>query len=138
MTKELWLNLPSKDIDRAREFYTQIGFPFNEQYGNSEHSIALKIGEKGIIVMLFAEHIFKQFIAHEVADPTAGSEVLISIDAESREEVDEYARRASDAGGSVFGEPGEKQGWMYGCGFSDPDGHRWNVLYMDFSKMPQQ
>jgi predicted lactoylglutathione lyase len=50
--------------------------------------------------------------------------------------VDELAETAKAAGGTVYAEPGENQGWMYGCGFSDPDGHRWNVLYMDMSKMP--
>jgi predicted lactoylglutathione lyase len=61
----------------------------------------------------------------------------MSIDAESREEVDCLATTIKNAGGTIFAEPGENQGWMYGCGFCDLDGHRWNILYMDFEKMPQ-
>ena len=63
--------------------------------------------------------------------------MMISFDAESREEVDEMARKVFEAGGNIFGEPAEIQGWMYGFAFTDLDGHRWNQLYMDFSKMPQ-
>lgn len=74
----------------------------------------------------------------KVSDTSAGSEILLSIDAESREEVENYARIAAQNGGTVFGQPMDIQGWMYGCGFSDPDGHRWNVLHMDISKMPQR
>ena len=60
---------------------------------------------------------------------------MISIDAESRQEVEDLAQKVNDAGGVVFAKPAEKQGWMYGCGFSDLDGHRWNVLFMDYSRL---
>ena len=66
-----------------------------------------------------------------------GSEVLISFDAESREEVDETARKVFEAGGTVFSKLAEIQGWMYGFAFADLDGHRWNMVFMDFSKLPQ-
>ena len=63
------------------------------------------------------------------------AEVLLSIGADSREEVDQLAKKAAEAGVTVFSEPGG-EGWMYGAGFADLDGHRWNVLYMDGSRMP--
>src|SRR5437868_719721 len=128
MTKEIWINLPVKDVNRSKEFFTSIGFTLNEKFGNNEVSASFTIGSKNLILMLFAEQVFKGFVQHAVADTAQGSEVLFSIDAESREEVDELARKAEAAGGHVFGQPGENQGWMYGCGFTDPDGHRWNVL----------
>jgi hypothetical protein len=87
--------------------------------------------------MLFEEQVFKSFTQHTVADTKQGNEVLFSIGAESREEVDEIAKKATEAGGIVFAKPGEKDGWLYGCGFADLDGHRWNILYMDMSKMPK-
>ena len=136
MTKEIWLNLPVKDLAKSKAFFTDLGFSFNTKFGNSDVSACLLVGTKNIAVMLFAEHVFKGFIQGEVADTAAGSEILISIDAESREEVDELADKAAKAGGNLFAPPGESQGWMYGCAFSDPDGHKWNVLYMDMSKMP--
>ena len=62
---------------------------------------------------------------------------MISFDAESPEEVDETARKVFDSGGKIFSEPAEIQGWMYGFAFADLDGHRWNQIYMDYSKMPK-
>lgn len=53
-------------------------------------------------------------------------------------EVDEIARKALDAGANLFANPGYKDGWMYGCGFADLDGHRWNILFMEMSKLPQK
>jgi hypothetical protein len=137
MTKELWINLPVKDVNKSREFFTKLGFALNPHYGNSAESASVLIGAKNIVVMLFAESTFKNFTRHAVADTKQATEVLLSIDAESRAEVDEIAKKAAQAGGTIFGEPAEHQGWMYGCGFADLDGHRWNVLYMDMSKMPK-
>ncbi|MDP1746996.1 MAG: extradiol dioxygenase [Bacteroidota bacterium] len=136
MTKEFWINLPVKDVKKSKEFFTRLGFSFNTKYGNSDKSAALSIGSKNVIVMLFTEPMFKNFTNNEIVNTKKATEVLLSIDAESREEVDEMAKKAEAAGGIVFGKPGENQGWMYGCGFTDLDGHRWNVLYMDMSKMP--
>lgn len=137
MTKELWINLPVKDVNKSREFFTTLGFTLNPHYGNSAESASFLVGSKNIVLMLFAEAAFKNFTQHAIADTKQGTEVLLSIDAESRTEVDELAQQAARAGGVVFSAPAEHQGWMYGCGFADLDGHRWNVLYMDMSKMPK-
>jgi len=66
--------------------------------------------------MLFVESVFKNFTRNEIVDAKQATEVLLSIDAESREEVDEITKKAVEAGGTIFGEPGDK-GWMYGSGF---------------------
>ena len=137
MTKDIWINLPVKSVAKSTEFFQQLGFTFNTQYGNGPQSASLLIGDKKVVVMLFEESIFRSFTGNAIADTKLGTEVLLSISAESPEEVDELARKAEAAGGSVFGKPGESQDWMYGCGFTDLDGHRWNVLFMDFSKMPK-
>lgn len=136
MTKQIWLNLPVKDAMKSKEFYSQLGFKFLEERTTPD-SACMLVGEGNFVVMLFGEDMFKNFIRHEVTDTKQSSEFLISIDAESREEVDSLSQKAKNAGGLVYAEAGENQGWMYGMGFADLDGHRWNVLYMDFSKMPQ-
>lgn len=136
MTKQIWLNLPVKDALKSKDFYSQLGFTFLEER-TTEQSACMLVGETNFVVMLFGEEMFKNFIQHQITETKQSSEFLISIDAESREEVDALAQKAKAAGGTVFAEPAENQGWMYGCGFCDLDGHRWNVLYMDFSKMPQ-
>ncbi len=137
MTKELWINLPVKNVAKSKEFFTKLGFTLNPHYGNSAESASFLVGAKSVVVILFAESTFKNFTRHAVADTKQATEVLLSIDAETREEVDEMAKKATKAGGTIFSEPEEHQGWMYGCGFADLDGHRWNVLHMDMTKMPK-
>ncbi len=137
MTKQFWLNLPVKDVSKSRDFYTQMGFKLNNQYGNSAHSASLMIGEKDVVLMLFNEEAFKAFTNTGIPDISNATDVLFSIDAESPTEVDEMAKKAVAAGGKCDHKPQDKQGWLYGCVFSDPDNHRWNVLYMDVSKMPK-
>lgn len=134
MTKQIWLNLPVKNVAKAKDFFWKIGFSFNEQH-DTPTSTCMVVGEGHFVVMLFEESVFEGFSQNGIADTNAGSEVLISIDAENREEVDELAKKVQDAGGTIFAAPAESQGWMYGCGFADLDGHRWNVLFMDFSKL---
>lgn len=134
MTKQIWLNLPVKNIAKAKDFFWKIGFSFNEQH-DTPSSTCMVVGEGHFVVMLFEESLFSTFSQNGITDTNSSSEVLMSIDAESREEVDELAKKVTEAGGTVFADPAESQGWMYGCGFADLDGHRWNVLYMDFSKL---
>lgn len=136
MIKEAWLNFPVKDLEKAKAFYTKIGFTPSEQ-GNSEVSAAFKIGTKQISLMLFEAGTFAKISGNALTDTSKGSEILVSIDAESVEEVDTLAQKVISAGGNVFSKPQETQGWLYGFGFTDPDGHRWNAIYMDFSKMKQ-
>ena len=100
-------------------------------------SACLLIGEKNMVVMLFDEPTFKNFISNDITIANHATEVLLSIDAESKEEVDEMAQKAVNAGGTSSHKPGEMKGWMYGCVFADIDGHHWNVLYMDMGKMPK-
>jgi predicted lactoylglutathione lyase len=135
MTKELWINLPVKDVKRSREFFTQIGFSFSDGPGNSDTSAPLIVGSKNTVIMLFEQSVFRGFLRNEVTDSENSNEVLFSFSAESPDEVDEISKKVTKAGGVVFAEPAESQGWMYGCGFADPDGHRWNALFMDTGKL---
>jgi predicted lactoylglutathione lyase len=136
MTKQIWINLPVSDVDRSRKFYMEMGFKLNERFGNSNSAASLLVGEKNVVLMLFDEPSFSGFAQSPVADTLKGTEVLFSIDAESKEEVDEMATRAVKAGGKSNHQAADMKGWMYGCLFTDPDGHRWNVLYMDPTQMP--
>ena len=137
MAKEFWLNLPVKNIERSKEFFTKLGFTFNSNHGNSDTSACLLMGEKNVVVMLFEEPVFKGFTSNAIADTQQGTEVLLSLDAPNKEQVDAIIKKAIDAGGASNHQPGEMKGWMYGAVFTDPDGHRWNVLHMDMGKMPK-
>lgn len=137
MPRDFWINLPVKDVQASRTFFGAIGFSFDEGRSNADMA-CMVMGERGVIVMLFPEAAFKGFSRSDIADTTEGTEVLFSISAESRDAVDAFVEKVVAAGGTVYGAPREAEGWMYGAGFVDPDGHRWSILYMDHEKMPAQ
>ncbi|WP_336789815.1 VOC family protein [Paenibacillus sp. MMO-177] len=132
MPQEIWINLPVKDVEKSTAFFNEIGFQANN-VGNERAK--LSIGQTTIL--LFPDAALEKFAGARIADTSQTAEVLFSLGANSREEVDELIRKVELAGGTVFGKPSESDGWMYGAGFADLDGHRWNLLYMDESKMPK-
>lgn len=134
MPGQFWISLPVRDIKKSIIFYTELGFSINVGTGNEEQ-VQLFIGDSNAVVLLVSNSLFKQFTQHEIADTNIGSEVLFSIHASSRNDVDSIANKVERAGGRVFSKPAEHQGWMYGCGFADLDGHRWNMMYMDMDRM---
>jgi predicted lactoylglutathione lyase len=134
--KNVWLNLPVKDVGKSKEFFKAIGFKINPMHENAKDVSSFLIGENDFVLMLFPNDVFRNFTQNEIADTKQGTEVLINIDAQSKEEVDKMAKTVRKAGGRIFAEPGDSQGWMYAFGFEDLDGHRWSMLYMDMSKMP--
>lgn len=128
--QELWLNLPTKDLEKSRAFFTALGF---ESLRDAPEMIGFKIGQ--VPVMMIVESEFEKYTAQPVANSFKGNEILISIDAPHREYVDEMTDKVKASGGAIFSKPQELQGWMYNMGFTDLDGHCWNVLYMDHDKM---
>ena len=135
--KQVWLNLPVKNMSVSKTFFKEIGFTPNPMHENNPQAGSFFIGEQKMVMMLFPEELFARFCRHTIADTSKGCEILINIDAQSREEVDAMAALVKKAGGSIFAEPGEADGWMYAFGFADPDGHRWSMLYMDMNNMPK-
>lgn len=134
MAKQIFVNLPVKDLNRSKEFFTALGFSINPQF-TDDKAACVVMGEN-IYAMLLTEPFFKTFTRKEIADATKTTEVLIALDAESREAVDEMVRRAVDAGGSLYADP-QDHGWMYQHSFADPDGHQWEVAYMDEAALQQ-
>lgn len=130
MAKVLWINLPVKDLAAAKEFYTQAGFLLHKENLDNDNMAGFIVEEQNVQIMLFPEEMFKGFTRNEIAKTSIGSEVLFSLSAGTKEEVDSLIFRIQQAGGTVFAEPGEQNG-MYGAGFCDLDGHRWNLLVMD-------
>jgi predicted lactoylglutathione lyase len=133
MAKQIFINLPVKDLKKSMAFFEKLGFKFNMQF-TDDKAACMIIGEN-IYAMLLLEKFFKTFTNKEIADAKKTTEVLIAIDAESKNSVDEMIRKAINAGGSTYRNP-QDQGWMYGHSFADLDGHQWEVLYMDESQIP--
>ncbi|MDO6654779.1 VOC family protein [Anaerobacillus sp. 1_MG-2023] len=132
MATDLWMNLPVQNVEKSKAFFTKVGFPA-KTIGDG---VQVAIGAQGTKVMLFPSSKFETFTHHRVADSMKATEVLFSIGAKDREEVDEMIENVEKAGGEIYAKPGLTDGWLYGAGFIDLDGHRWNVLYMDVEKMP--
>ena len=134
MASKIFLNLAVKDLKKSIDFFTTLGFSFNPQFTDASATCMI-IGEN-IFVMLVTEQRFKDFTKKEICNAHKNTEVLIAIDAESREKVDEMVKTAVDAGGSIYMEP-QDHGWMYGHSFADLDGHQWEIMYMDENAIPQ-
>ncbi len=135
MPSKIFVNLPVKDLKKSMDFFTHLGFSFNMQF-TDEKAACLVINEGNIYAMLLTEPMFQTFTRKEIANAKKTTEVLIALDAESREQVDHLIARAVEAGGSVYAEPAD-HGWMYQHSFADLDGHQWEILYMDDSQVPQ-
>ncbi|MCP1132037.1 extradiol dioxygenase [Paenibacillus polysaccharolyticus] len=134
MSQDIWFNLPVKDVEKATSFFNAIGFKTTNV--GSERAM-ISIGQT-TIMLFFPYATFEKFTGARAVDTSHSAEVIISIGADSREAVDSFIQNVERAGGGIFGKPGETDGWMYGAGFADLDGHRWNLLYMDESKMPKR
>jgi len=128
MNRQIFVNLPVKDLDRTMAFYSALGFTFNEQF-TDEKAACMIIGEN-IFAMLLREEFFKTFTKKEIADATKVTEAILAISSESRTVVDDMVEKAIGAGGTSP-MPSQDHGWMYGRSFTDPDGHMWEILYMD-------
>ena len=134
MSKNIFINLPVKDLKRSMDFFQKLGFSFNMQF-TDEKAACLVIGEN-IYSMLITEPFFKTFTKKEIADASKSTEVLIAIDVDSKEAVTKLVKKAVEAGGTVYMEP-QDHGWMYSHSFADPDGHQWEVLFMDENTVPE-
>lgn len=124
----IFINLPVKDLEAAKRFYGALGFTPNPQF--SDEKAACMVVEENISVMLLSEAYFRTFIEGEISDTSRGVEVLNCISADSREQVDATVRAALATGGKPW-KPAIDHGWMYNCSFRDPDGHVWEVAWMD-------
>lgn len=126
--QHIFVNLLVKDLNKTKEFFTSIGFEFNEQYSDDK-AACLVIGEN-IYAMLLLEQFFQSFTNQPVTDTETSREVIIAISADSRVQVDEIVTKAIEAGGKPANDPMD-HGFMYSWSFQDVDGHLWEVLYME-------
>ncbi|CAN5144324.1 VOC family protein [soil metagenome] len=134
MVKDIFVNLPIKDLSKTMEFFKKLGFTFDPKFTDNKAG-ALVLGDH-IYAMLLTEPFFKSFIKKEVADSSKTTEAIMAIGVESREKVDELCDKAMEAGATKYKEA-DDYGWMYCRAFQDLDGHLWEVLFTDMSKFPK-
>ncbi|HVH37537.1 MAG TPA: VOC family protein [Sphingomicrobium sp.] len=129
MSRMIFVNLPVAVLSTSRAFLEALGAT-NEPRFTDETAACMQLSDS-IFVMLLTHDKFRQFTPRPIADATASSEVLLCLSADSREQVDSSVERAVSAGGTA--DPGPKQdyGVMYGRSIADPDGHIWEIMWMD-------
>lgn len=131
--KQMYLNLPVKDLRVSIDFFTKIGFSFDKTFTN-EQGTCMVIGEN-IFAMLLTEEFYATFINKDIANAEQTSELITALAVDSRHEVDKLVDSAVEAGATA--DKIEDHGWMYGRYFEDPDKHIWQIFYMDMSAIPQ-
>lgn len=130
MTTKIFVNLPVKDLGKTVNFFIKLGFKFNPKF--TDENATCMIVTEDILVMLLVEKFFKIFTKKEICNTAKNTEVIIALSAESKEKVDEMINKAIEAGGKESREV-QDEGWMYGRGFEDIDGHLWEVVFMNES-----
>ena len=128
MARQIFVNLPVRDLERSKAFFSRLGFGFNPQF-TDEKAACLVIEENSIYAMLLSEPFFKTFIDKAICDAKKSTEVLIALSCSSKEEVDDLVAKASANGGRPAREA-KDHGFMYEHAFEDPDGHIWELVYM--------
>ena len=134
MARQLFVNLPVRNLDKTVEFFTALGFSFNPAF--TDENATCMIVNDGAYVMLLVESYFKTFTSKSVAATADTAEAIMSFSLESRESVDEVIRTALTSGGTAS-EEAQDYGFMYTHSFQDPDGHLWEVFWMDPAGPPK-
>jgi predicted lactoylglutathione lyase len=129
MSRLIFVNLPVSDLGRATAFYEAVGAVKNAQF--CDDTASCMVFSETIHAMLLTHDKFRQFTPKAIADAQRSTEVLICISADSREAVDAMVDSAGAAGGRTDPGPKQDHGFMYGRSFEDPDGHIWEVMWMD-------
>jgi len=131
MKTQIYVNLPVKDLKRSTTFFEKLGFELNPKFSD-ERATCVVLAEN-MYAMLLVESFFQTFTNKPISDATKSTEVLVCLSCESREKVDDLVKKAIAAGGRAPREP-QDQGFMYGHGFEDLDGHIWELIFMEPGK----
>ena len=134
-SRKIFVNLAVADLDRSVDFFTRLGFTFNPQF--TDETATCMIVSDEAFVMLLVRARFEDFTKKALVDASAQTEAIIALSSETREGVDELADAALAAGGTPANDPMEL-GFMYGRSFNDPDGHLWEVVWMDPAALEQE
>jgi predicted lactoylglutathione lyase len=133
MATKIFVNLPVKDLNKSKEFFTKIGFSINPQF--TDETAACVVISEDIFAMILTHEKFKEFTKKEIADATQTTEVLTCLSSDSKDKVNEMVDKAIAAGATEARDPMD-YGFMYARSFNDPDGHIWEVMWMDMNAAP--
>ncbi len=133
MARQVFINLPVKDLQQSKDFYTALGFTNNPQF--SDGTAACMVWSEHIYLMLLTHEKFATFATKPIADATTTLGSIFSLSLDSIDEMNAIIEKGLKAGGR---EPNEMKdyGFMQQRSIEDYDGHTWEVFYMDMSKVP--
>lgn len=134
MATQIFVNLPVKDLNRSKAFFTQLGYTFNQQF--TDEKAACMIISDTIYVMLLVETFFQTFTKKEIADAHKTVECSIALSADSKEAVNEMVDKAVAAGATIPNDASD-YGFMYQHSFEDLDGHHWEYIWMAPNGVPE-
>lgn len=134
MSKLIFINLPVTDLQRSRAFYEAVGAVNNPAF--SDDTAACMVFSDTIHAMLLTHDKWRQFTSKRIVDAHADAQVLLCLSADDRAEVSRLVDKATAAGGKADPTPEQDHGCMYGRSFEDPDGHIWEVMWMDLNAAP--
>lgn len=129
MAQMIFVNLPVTDLDRSKAFYEAIGATNNPQF--TDETAAMMSFSTEVNVMLLTHDKWRQFTSKAIPDAKSSAQVLLALSRDSREAVDAITAKAESQGTVIDPTPKQDYGWMYGRSFEDPDGHIWEVMWMD-------
>jgi predicted lactoylglutathione lyase len=137
MAKMIFVNLPVTDLARATAFYEAIGAVKNPQFSDGQTASCMVFSDT-IYSMLLTHDKYNEFQSKTIADTKTVSAVLLCLSADSRGEVDAVLDKVAAAGGIPDPEPKHDDSFMYGRCFYDPDGHAWQLMWMDVTAFTGQ
>lgn len=134
---KLYINLPVENLSASISFYQALGFIQNLDF--SDEKASAMVLDDSLSVMLLSKDFFSRFVptGKSIADSHTTTEVLNALELDSREAVDVFFDKAIWAGGKKTVDTYD-YGFMYGRDFEDPDGHVWEVFWMDVTQMPKE
>ncbi len=135
MSKQIFINLPVRDLKKATAFYTALGAVRNPQF--SDDTASCMVLSDAIFVMLLTHEKWSSFTRKPIADARRESEVMLALSAESRNAVDAITDAAGANGGKADVNPKQDHGFMYGRSFEDADGHIWESVFVDMAQFPK-
>ncbi len=134
MSKSIFVNFPVSDLRKSMDFYEALGFENNPQF--SDETAACMVWSDAIYVMLLTHEKWQTFTKRPIP-PATSSEVMLALTCESREDVDRLNEIAGNHGGTADINPSQDHGFMYNRAIGDPDGHVWEMFWMDPAAIPQ-
>jgi uncharacterized protein len=129
MPRMIFVNLPVTDLAASIAFYEAVGATKDIRFSD-EKSMCMVFSDT-IFVMLLTHDKFSQFTTRAIADAHATVQTLLCLSADSRDQVDSIVDRSAAAGGNADPTALQDYGFMYCRSLEDPDGHIWEIMWMD-------